>query len=395
MYPRGRIVEFTNREEGFCDSFILIPGMTIMSNTFQGIVYFIFLIYLFLGISIISDIFMEAIEVITSQKRVFHHKDENGIMVQKTVNVWNPTVANLTLMALGSSAPEILLNVIQCASELDSVPGELGPATIVGSAAFNFLVITGVSVAAVSYDDDDRLEEWLKEDDVDRGVKKVDAVGVFATTGTFSIIAYLWMWYVLSDSVVSLLEACITIGFMFALAFIAFAFDKLNSAKKDKLMQEKLGDTSLATGMQAVDHTAFTPPIPFSAHEVYEHLIPEESGTVWSNEQDKKKSAEMKNFLQKQFGTTSVRDIELAELKKVLEGEPLMKRTMYRKMNAVAQSRPAIKKGEKYRKEHVMAANYDKSQRNLQWGFKCTHLSVSEANHVATVTIENKQGIAG
>jgi hypothetical protein len=81
MYPRGRIVEFTNREEGFCDSFILIPGMTIMSNTFQGIVYFIFLIYLFLGISIISDIFMEAIEVITSQKRVFHHKDENGIMV--------------------------------------------------------------------------------------------------------------------------------------------------------------------------------------------------------------------------------------------------------------------------------------------------------------------------
>jgi hypothetical protein len=158
-------------------------------------------------------------------------------------------------------------------------------------------VITGVSVAAVSYDDDDRLEEYLKEDDVDRGVKKVDAVGVFATTGTFSIIAYLWMWYVLSDSIVSLLEACITVGFMFALAFIAFAFDKLNSAKKDKLMQDKLGETSLATGIQAVDHTAFTPPIPFSAQEVYEHLIPEESGTVWSNEQDKKKSAEMKNFL--------------------------------------------------------------------------------------------------
>lgn len=27
--------------------------------------------------------------------------------------VWNETVANLTLMALGSSAPEILLSVIQ------------------------------------------------------------------------------------------------------------------------------------------------------------------------------------------------------------------------------------------------------------------------------------------
>ena len=29
------------------------------------------------------------------------------------VTVWNSTVANLTLMALGSSAPEILLSVIE------------------------------------------------------------------------------------------------------------------------------------------------------------------------------------------------------------------------------------------------------------------------------------------
>ena len=38
-----------------------------------------------------------------------------GEFVQTKVNVWNPTVANLTLMALGSSAPEILLNVIETA----------------------------------------------------------------------------------------------------------------------------------------------------------------------------------------------------------------------------------------------------------------------------------------
>jgi hypothetical protein len=62
MYPRGRIVEFTNREEGFCNSFILVPGISIMGKTPLAILYFVFLIYLFLGISIISDIFMEAIE---------------------------------------------------------------------------------------------------------------------------------------------------------------------------------------------------------------------------------------------------------------------------------------------------------------------------------------------
>ena len=164
-------------------------------------------------------------------------------MRKKTVAVWNPTVANLTLMALGSSAPEILLNVIQAGGELGKMPGELGPATIVGSAAFNFLVITGVSVASVSEEDDDRPDDFLKEDDTPRGVKKVDALGVFATTGTFSILAYLWLWYVMSDNIVTLAEAIITIGFMFALGFIAFAFDKLNSAKKEKLMHERLGNS--------------------------------------------------------------------------------------------------------------------------------------------------------
>lgn len=33
-----------------------------------------------------------------------------------TVRIWNETVSNLTLMALGSSAPEILLSVIEVRS---------------------------------------------------------------------------------------------------------------------------------------------------------------------------------------------------------------------------------------------------------------------------------------
>lgn len=53
-------------------------------------------------------------------------------------------------MALGSSAPEILLSCIETIKGLGSCPGELGASTIVGSAAFNLLVISGVSVYAVS-----------------------------------------------------------------------------------------------------------------------------------------------------------------------------------------------------------------------------------------------------
>jgi hypothetical protein len=43
-----------------------IAGTSLMNNTTLGIFYMIFLIWLFLGISVIADIFMEAIEVITS-----------------------------------------------------------------------------------------------------------------------------------------------------------------------------------------------------------------------------------------------------------------------------------------------------------------------------------------
>ena len=57
-------------------------------------------------------------------------------------------------MALGSSAPEILLALLETASKLDQCPGQLGAATIVGSASFNLLVISGLSIYAVSKEND-------------------------------------------------------------------------------------------------------------------------------------------------------------------------------------------------------------------------------------------------
>lgn len=67
---------------------------------------------------------------------------------------WNETVANLTLMALGSSAPEILLSTIETLKNLDGVPSVIGASTIVGSAAFNLLVISGLSILAVEQTDE-------------------------------------------------------------------------------------------------------------------------------------------------------------------------------------------------------------------------------------------------
>jgi Ca2+/Na+ antiporter len=96
-------------------------------------------------------------------------------------------------MALGSSAPEILLSVIETGKNLGGCPGELGPSTIVGSAAFNLLVISAVSIYAVTADNDtdkDKEPHMI-------GTKKINDMGVFAITAVFSVFSYIWLYIVL------------------------------------------------------------------------------------------------------------------------------------------------------------------------------------------------------
>ena len=51
-------------------------------------------------------------------------------------------------MAFGSSSPEILLSIIEiCGNNFNA--GDLGPGTIIGSAAFNLLIITAVCIVSI------------------------------------------------------------------------------------------------------------------------------------------------------------------------------------------------------------------------------------------------------
>ena len=99
-------------------------------------------------------------------------------------------------MALGSSAPEILLSVIETVSNLGSCPGELGASTIVGSASFNLLMISAVSVFAINEKNDTDPE---RDETCPKGVKKINDMGVFSITATNSLWAYIWMYLVLRD----------------------------------------------------------------------------------------------------------------------------------------------------------------------------------------------------
>ena len=150
-------------------------------------------------------------------------------------------MANLTLMALGSSAPEIILNIYETCITLGSTPGELGAATIVGSAAFNFLVISGVSIYAVNEDNDDRDLAQREEDGTPAGVKKINDLGVFSITSFFAVGAYIWVYYCLIDYEIQPYEAYITLGLILIFLASATACDKFNAARRKKLVDDKYG----------------------------------------------------------------------------------------------------------------------------------------------------------
>jgi len=103
----------------------------------------------------------------------------------------------------------------------------------------------------------------------------------------------------------------------------------------------------------------------------------------------------MRAFLQDKFGTSSIAHVDDVELKNILEGKPLLMRTKYRKAVANGGGKPLIKKDETYRKEHLMASSFEKSQRNIKYGFKCLFMSVSEACGELKVTVLNQSKKAG
>uniref|UniRef100_A0A0K0F0L1 Sodium/calcium exchanger 2 (inferred by orthology to a human protein) n=1 Tax=Strongyloides venezuelensis TaxID=75913 RepID=A0A0K0F0L1_STRVS len=197
-----------------CSNGLIIPawtpvtGISVCTKIWRGFLYFLAMVYLFYGVSIVADRFMSAIEVITSQEKEVKLKKANGEPYTVLVRVWNETVSNLTLMALGSSAPEILLSVIEIfANNFEA--GDLGPSTIVGSAAFNLFVIIAICIMCVPSSE----------------IRRIERLDVFWTTVIWSTFAYIWLYLILevfSPGIVDVWEGVLT--FMFFPLTVLTAF---------------------------------------------------------------------------------------------------------------------------------------------------------------------------
>jgi solute carrier family 8 (sodium/calcium exchanger) len=235
-YPEG-VALFDRVDTDNCNSFVLVLAANAYSSTFMWIMMLTAMLYTFLGVNIVADVFMSAIEVITAQTKTVKKVKGDGTEVLVKTKVWNPTVANLSLMALGSSAPEIMLAVLDTINTLGEIPGEMGPSTIVGSAAFNLFVISGVVVCALP----------------DGEIKKIEEMEVFGVTATSSILAYVWMVLVLSDENVAMWEAVLTFCMFPALLGVAFAADRKMCCKKVAVEQEDENSRLLEMVFTSVD----------------------------------------------------------------------------------------------------------------------------------------------
>jgi solute carrier family 8 (sodium/calcium exchanger) len=154
---------------------------------------------------------MASIEFITSKKKEVQVKDEFGRPKTIVVHIWNETVANMTLMAMGCSAPEILLGIIEVVGK-GFEADELGPGVAVGSAAINLFLVVGICNLSLP-----------------RGeVRRIKRVSVFLVNAIWSLFSFCWLFIILkwsSPGVVETWEGVVTFLFFPLTVISAYLVD--------------------------------------------------------------------------------------------------------------------------------------------------------------------------
>jgi len=188
----------------------------------KGLFYLCILIHLFIGVSVARNKLLKSIDIITKGK------------------IWNVTVANLTLRALGLSSPQILLMVIEML-QLGFQAGDLGPSTILGSTAFNMFFTTGLCISLVGSS---------------HGAKKIKNLPTFLCSAMWLLFAYIWLYAMLgllSFGVIELWEGICTVLFFPAMVLTTFGVEKLWAKCKARSHSDSGNDIELSNSMLGAD----------------------------------------------------------------------------------------------------------------------------------------------
>ncbi|KAH9305657.1 hypothetical protein KI387_010061, partial [Taxus chinensis] len=120
--------------------------------------------------------------VVKQTRKVVHLNPDTGAKIVTKERIWNYTLADISLLAFGTSFPQISLAIIDAFQNLgQQYAGGLGPATLVGSAAFDLYPIHAVCVVVPKAGT----------------VKKISDLGVWLVELAWSFWAYIWLYLII------------------------------------------------------------------------------------------------------------------------------------------------------------------------------------------------------